>query len=336
MTAFRDAVLEGTLEAAQLHDLLGSEGSLTQAPGNVDIFKIIEDRNIFLFFKKLDGLLGAYLPLEADPGILITTQRSLAIQRFTAAHELGHAVLRHGLGIDDDRMLNRTPFGKKRYDAKEMGADTFAAMFLMPEWLINAFALQHKWNYQSIRQPETIYQMSLRLGVSYEALIRTLVRYNLLNSVESTQLLKIPIKKIKQSIIGPGCQFLIHDWHCNVWLLTEHDEHTKIVGEPEDVFVVRLREQSTAGYLWNMDQVRDAGFNVVSDTREVKEPSVFGGEVLRVLTAQSASAHAGAISIPQARPWDLSDTAGSFEFAFDLNGREVGLTRIYREKQLAA
>jgi Zn-dependent peptidase ImmA (M78 family) len=336
MSIFRDTVLEATLEAAQLHSMLGSESSLSAAPASIDIFKIIENQNIFLFFKKLDGLLGAYLPVETDPGILVTTQRSLAIQRFTAAHELGHAVLRHGLGIDDDQMLSRTPFGGRRYDAKEMGADTFAAMFLMPEWLINAVATQQEWDYHSIRRPENVYQMSLRLGVSYEALTRTLVRHAFLTVPESVQLLRVPVKSVKQSLVGAHREIPVDDWRCNVWLLTEHDEHAKIIGEPEDLFVVRLREKSTAGYLWNMEQVREAGFNVVSDRREVQENDLVGGDVLRILTAQSVSPLVGDMSIPQSRPWDPTDTAGKFEFSYDLKGREVGVSRFFRQKQLAA
>jgi len=338
MTQFRDAVLEATLQAANLHRALGSESSRESRDSSVDVFRIIEQKNIFLFFKKLEGLLGAYLPIEEDPGILVTTQRPLAIQRFTAAHELGHAVLRHGLGIDDDGMLQRSPFGRKTYDVKEMGADTFAAMFLMPEWLIHAIAARHGWDHTSVTQPEKVYQMSLRLGVSYEALARTLQRYGLLNSTESNQLLKVPVKQIKQSFLSleASSSLPIPDWRSNVWLLTEADQSIKVIGEPNDLFIVRLRENSTAGYLWNMNQVRDAGFDVVADRREAPADDVVGQDVTRILTAHISEPLTGALSLPQARPWNPLDTFSTFAFSYDFQGREVGVSRFYRETQVAA
>lgn len=304
----------------------------------VDVFRIIEQNNIFLFFKKLDGLLGAYLPIEQDPGILVTTQRPLAIQRFTAAHELGHSVLRHGLGIDDEGMLKRSPFGRQTYDVKEMGADTFAAMFLMPEWLIHAIAARHGWDHASIKQPENVYQMSLRLGVSYEALARTLHRHGLLTNTESNQLLKVPVKQIKQQILNveASSNLPIRDWRSNVWLLTEADQAIKVIGEPDDLFIVRLQEKSTAGYLWNMNQVRDAGFDVVADRREAALDDVVGQDVTRILTAHISEPLFGALFLPQARPWNPSDMVSTFSFTYDFQGREVGVSRFYRETQVAA
>ena len=338
MTTYRDAVLEATLEAARLHRSLESEASSESGASGVDIFRVIEQNNIFLFFKKLEGLLGAYLPIEQDPGILITTQRSLAIQRFTAAHELGHAVLHHGLGIDDDGMLKRSPFGRTSYDLKEMGADTFAAMFLMPEWLIQSIAAKQRWNARSIKTPETLYQLSLRLGVSYEALARTLLRHGLLNTTEANQLAKVPVKQIKQNILGVQTRtsLPIRDWRSNVWRLTEADQGTRVVGEPDDLFVVQLHERSTAGYLWNMDQVREAGFDVVSDRRKAEETDQVGGDVIRVLTAHTSEPLIGTLSLPQSRPWNPSDTVAKFGFSYDFQGREIGVSRFYRETQFAA
>jgi Zn-dependent peptidase ImmA (M78 family) len=338
MTEFREAVLEATLQAANLHRTLSSESNQTSRDSGVDIFRIIQQNNIFLFFKKLEGLLGAYLPIATDPGILITTERSLAIQRFTAAHELGHAILRHGLGIDDEGILKRSPFGKQTYDAKEMGADTFASMFLMPDWLISAIAARHGWSHTSITQPDNVYQMSLRLGVSYEALVRTLQRHGMLNSTEGNLLLKMPVKQIKQRLLSleTSKPLPISNWRSNVWLLTEADQAIKVVGEPDDLFIVRLREKSTAGYLWNMEQVRDAGFNVVADRREAALDDVVGQDVTRILTAHISEPVSGALSLPQARPWNPADTVATFSFSYDFKGREVGVSRFFRETQVAA
>jgi Zn-dependent peptidase ImmA (M78 family) len=335
MTSFRDAVLEGTLEAAQIHADSVHDQTIGASVSAVDVFKFIDNRQIDLMFRKLGGLLGAYLRFQR-PGILVTTERSLAIQRFTAAHELGHAVLKHSAGVDDDSILARTPFGGKHYDPREVAADTFAAMFLMPEFLINAIAERQKWDYQAIRQPEVIYQMSLRLGVSYEALTRTLVKHGVLQKAESSSLLSVPVKRLKQSLLGTAV--VPDDWRCNVWSLTEKDEHTAITAEPNDFFVVRLREMSGAGYLWNINQVIQAGFQVVADQRELYPGDAIGGDVERVLTTQATRSRPGLFAVEQNRPWDPDDVAAEFDIRLEIKTTELGLLpdSVSRRRALAA
>ena len=233
MTTLRDAVLQGSLEAAQLHADAGMGLGHGGGISPIDVYRFIGDRQIALLFQKLGGLLGAYLEVER-PGILVTTERTLAIQRFTAAHELGHAVLHHKVGLDGDEIIRRSPFSSARYDHREVAADAFASMFLMPDFLINGIASQQKWDYDSIRDPRVIYQMSLRLGVSYEALARTLVNHKYLDTNESRKVLQIPVKDIKADLLGSS--FQPDNWRCNVWYLSEKDEHTTVVAEPNDLF----------------------------------------------------------------------------------------------------
>ena len=95
----RIAILEGAKAAAKLHHKFGSRPYIDNHRGNVDVFGTIVKEHIPLMFRPLDGLLGLYLP---DPGILVTTQRGLSIQRWTAAHELGHATIHHEASLDDE------------------------------------------------------------------------------------------------------------------------------------------------------------------------------------------------------------------------------------------
>jgi Zn-dependent peptidase ImmA (M78 family) len=331
MTTLREAVLQGSLEAAQLHTDAGlGAGSGTAA---IDVYGFISDRQITLLFQKLGGLLGAYLEVER-PGILVTTERPLAIQRFTAAHELGHAVLQHKAGLDGEEMIMRSPFASARYDHREIAADAFAAMFLMPDFLINSIAEQQKWNYDSVRDPRVIYQMSLRLGVSYEALARTLVKHKFLNASESQKILHVPVKEIKAELLGTA--FKPENWRCNVWQLSEKDEHATVVAEPNDLFVVRLREMSGAGYLWDLEQVRKAGYQVLSDATEIPTGSGIGGEVERVITARPLDPNPGRFSTLQSRPWDPEDVAAEFDVNFEFKLPEVGLLQSLKLRALAA
>jgi Zn-dependent peptidase ImmA (M78 family) len=334
MIDLRDTILGATLEAERLHKELKSRDRLDRLSGDVDVFGAIVHLGIQLLFKKLDGLLGAYVPVKTNSGILVTTERQLAVQRFTAAHELGHAYLKHAASLDDDQILKRSPFTSASYDLREVAADTFASMFLMPDWLINFHAEHQGWDWKSMSDPVCVYQMALRLGVSYDALCRTLLRYNLLDNPTFRGLIDIPRKQIKQRILGNQTAA---NWYPNVWVLTERDEGTIIHGEPTDIFVVRLKENSGAGYLWNLDQVRAAGFAIVADERMLSpQQDEIGGAVERVLTAQAALPCNGIISAEQTRPWSPSEALTKFTFSYDFRGKERGLPRISREVQLAA
>ena len=90
-----------------------------------------------LLLRPLDGLLGAYLNAPSQ-GILVTTQRPMSIQRFTAAHELGHCHLNHQPSLDDEAsILRRMPANfDPGHDYQELEADAFAVAFLMPKWLL--------------------------------------------------------------------------------------------------------------------------------------------------------------------------------------------------------
>src|SRR5437879_4176692 len=163
MPTWREAVLEGVKGSTRLHEQLAVRVQIEATPSSIDVFAAIVQLNIPFLFQPLDGLLGAYLPKPA-PGIVVTTERTLAIQRFTGAHELGHAYMKHDASLDDLSILQRTPFGSHSYDPNEAAADAFAASFLLPKWLLQFHAARQGWNAHSMRDPSLVYQMSLRVG----------------------------------------------------------------------------------------------------------------------------------------------------------------------------
>ena len=57
---------------------------------------------------------------------------------FTAAHELGHALLHEGMRMHRDRPLDGSQQDRQRRDRAEFEADKFASFFLMPEKLLRA------------------------------------------------------------------------------------------------------------------------------------------------------------------------------------------------------
>lgn len=132
MSDYASAVRNATLAAARLHRDLGSEAMLTREGGNVDIFAVVAKLGIPMLLRPLKGLLGAFLS-SPRPGIIITTERPLSVQRFTGAHELGHFWMKHQLSLDDESILRRSPFqSRPDYDPQEVEANAFAAAFLTP------------------------------------------------------------------------------------------------------------------------------------------------------------------------------------------------------------
>ena len=101
-------------------------------------------------------------------------------------------------------------------------------------------------------------------------------------------------------------------------------------------FVVRLREMSGAGYLWNLEQVKKAGYQVLADATEIPLSEGIGGEVERVITARPANDHPGRFSTLQNRPWDPTDVASAFDFNFEVRAPEVGLSQSLKLRALAA
>ncbi|MDZ4058092.1 MAG: ImmA/IrrE family metallo-endopeptidase [Polynucleobacter sp.] len=72
-----------------------------------------------------------------DSTIQISRRLPIAVRRFTAAHEIGHAVLHDHMTMHRDRPLDGHREERENLDLFEREADVFAALFLMPTKLLN-------------------------------------------------------------------------------------------------------------------------------------------------------------------------------------------------------
>jgi len=82
-------------------------------------------------FLKVAGLINA-----DDKAVQVSNQFSQSIRMFTAAHELGHAVLHNVSGsVHRDRPVDGSSFSR---ESIEYEADKFATFFLMPAKLVRA------------------------------------------------------------------------------------------------------------------------------------------------------------------------------------------------------
>lgn len=327
----RDAILEGAQAAARLHERLGTRAAVENTGGCVDVFGALLAVKAALIFRPLDGLLGFCIRGSNNPGVVISTQRPLRIQRFTGAHELGHVVLGHTLSLDGEEILGRGEIN----DEFEIAADSFASAFLIPKWLLQMHARRQGWDRASMNNPQIVYQLALRVGASYEATCVALERHGIVDRTMTDRLTSKPRRDIKAELLQ-GLD--VENYYPDVWLLTERDEGLTLEGQPDDLFVLRLREKAGAGYLWNTTALVNAGFAILRDQREIPSPDKsVGGPVTRALTARHSEPARGTLALELTRPWQQQGAPiASLRVAYDLNGKEVGMPRAVRRRLLAA
>jgi hypothetical protein len=135
----------------------------------------------------------------------------------------------------------------------------------MPRWLIERHCRRQEWLARDLATPLNIYQLSLRLGTSYEATTWTLQRLKFISASIGQTLRRTKPRDIKVELLR---EYRPPDYRGDVWLLTERDGDSRIDGGRNDHFVLRLNEHSGSGYLWNIDQLKASGFAVIRDNVE--------------------------------------------------------------------
>jgi Zn-dependent peptidase ImmA (M78 family) len=194
------ARLDAVAAAKQVHRDLDLQQRVTEGAGLVDVFETIGELDIPLVFKPLSSALGLCLPPPLR-GIMITTRRGLHIQRFTGAHELGHVIMEHRGSVDREILYRGplTPIGGR--DLQEIAADAFAAEFVLPRWLYRHHIRAQGWTVAGhLRNPDIVYQLSLRMGASYEATCWGLVSHQILPQGEVDALLRVQVATLKSRL----------------------------------------------------------------------------------------------------------------------------------------
>lgn len=132
----------------------------------VDIFKLAEQAGyeVLRFYpskdKALPKISGALVYEDKIKQIFINGDESLNRQRFTCAHELGHAVLHHKDSVDKHIAFRIDG----NYDDEEKEANIFAACLLMPgEYLKDLYlALKDITAVDKVEKLAAYFQVSTR------------------------------------------------------------------------------------------------------------------------------------------------------------------------------
>ncbi len=319
--ARRDEILQAIYEADRLHAKFDSKARAERGEGRVDVFRMLFDRDIPVMFRPLKNLLGAYID-DPGQGVMVTTKRPLPVQRFTAAHELGHAALGHEASFDNEEVLERPIFASDSSgDPREDQANAFAAELLTPQWLIVHHMKQQGWRRDSFNDPVTAYQLALRMGSSYSATCYALAECNGIDRTTRDKLLQVKSKAIKQSLVK---NHEPEHWRGDVWLVTERDNGIVLEGSRSDIVVLKFLEHAGSGYVWQFGDLVDAGMTIVDDGRVPRASDQhIGGVVFRtvVAEAQAGDGASGHINLREVRPWQpKGKPLHSVDLDVDLSG----------------
>ena len=177
------------------------------------------------------GGLARRLYSPSIAGVLVTTRRPLSIQRFTAAHELGHYRMKHRPSLDDESILRRmamTTGGRHR--TRNSGSGSRRLCGRIPHaTMADRVALPSPGVARTgPRPPPGGISASLRLGIATKR--RPDVQR--LNYSSRWAMLCERTSRGNQSRTIPANRPT--DYRGNVWLLTEHDAETRIDGSRND------------------------------------------------------------------------------------------------------
>ncbi len=334
----REDILHAVYEAERLHREFGSRARVEAGEGRIDVFNMLVERDIPLVFQPLKNLLGAFVDTP-DMGIMVTSRRPLPVQRFTAAHELGHQALGHEASLDEEEILTRALFaGERDYDRREIQANAFASQLLTPPWLLAHHMKRQGWTRDNLADPVVVYQLSLRMGSSYTATCYAIEQAKGIDAWTRERLLKVKPKAIKQSLVSP---YERETWYGDVWLVTDRDHGMLLEGGRSDLVVLQVEEHPSSGYRWQFGDLTDAGLSINADDRMSRtgEEHV-GGVVMRTLMAEPRAGQGarGHVHLREIRPWQPeAEPLRSLELDIDLSGPvQTGLLPAQREILLSA
>lgn len=291
----------------------------------VDPFLIAGKERVPVLLRPLDKLLGAFIRDDVS-GILINSERPAGVIHMTCAHELGHYFMEHDTTADDS--LDYGP----QAASHEQEADWFAYQLMVPRGLLAHVMRRKGWTMQSLADPRLLYQLSLRLGISYTAAVWSLARHKLIAPAEVKRLINVQPLTIKQELLA-GQPF---DARKEVWLLDERDRDSVLEPRVEDRMVVRLKSHASAGYLWSLDELVSEGFQIrparTPDKDTLLADTVFGGsttaEFLLTHARDGTNDHPAVLAMKELRPWAKEPPASTFEAMTLFEGVAPGLTSI--------
>ena len=282
------------------HELGTYEKSI--AAGRVEILDAMVEFGVTVIFRPLESVIGTLLKHGRTAGLMLSVLESERLIRLAAAMVLSRLVLNAEQDKSDvEKLWSTISVDRQLRDQNEESYKT-AISFLLPNFLLADMQNKQRWSNRDLESPKNIYQASLRLGASYED---TVLAYRILGALSdsaSEKLLNANLRDIKRELLE-GYDELDSIDDTEVWCLSKRDQGSLIRANPNDLFVMNLKQSCSAGYLWNFDALEEAGFVLLKDWTEVSHTRVVGRPSRRRLIAMPAQSASGDYVIGQLRPW---------------------------------
>lgn len=326
----------------------------------IDVFKIVQDEGIWLVSKPLGaGLYGFYLREGDATGIVVNANHPETLQRYTAAHELGHHVLGHESHLDGPDDV-KGPIERAR--ANELAAQVFAGNLLMPLQAVNRALRRQGVARQASPTAAQAYMLARDLDVSFSAAVWQLVNLRRLNHQAADNYVRAGAAAIKRELRSGD-----HpegNNRADLVLLDQRSNGLAAVCRIGDELRVRLPENPSTGYQWRLREpataalgphgaVWDGGPLLASETAvsgAVAVPSelrvvldtflapssgdVVGGDGVRELVMLADEAGPARIQAVLARPWQPDGVVE--EFGVSVRVAPSHSLEGFAERQIAA
>lgn len=331
----RDQLLQAAKRAGEVLDGTAAKRRILEdGYTRIDPVAIAEGDGVPVMVRPMEKLLGAFLKEEESPGILVNSQRPIGMVHLTCAHELGHYFLGHGTKTDEDLDYGTTA------SPEERAANEFAYKLLMPKWLVAHMMRRKGWGRGHLHQAGVVYQLSLRLGVSYAAMVWSLNHLALLDTGTAQALSRVSPKSLKEASSPVG---LAAPQGGDVWVLDPRDQDFVIEPRASDRFVVELPNHASAGYVWTAEEATAAGFTirpVLIDVSAVSRPTapvmVGGAPNSAYLLEPSAEAVNSDAVLPvqlaERQPWASGEPRDTFALRTQYETLSEGLSRGTRRR----
>ncbi|TDW24157.1 ImmA/IrrE family metallo-endopeptidase [Kribbella kalugense] len=230
--------------AQRRHALQAAGGLLDELGINqedpVDVFDIIDQLGLWLVFNPLNSLLGAVVP-KGNGGIMLTTQRGPSIQRYTAAHEVGHWLL----DVNEPAFDAETDIFHPSEDRERL-AQLFAGQLLMPPPLVFAACARHGIASPRDASGAAVYLVARDMGASYEAAVRQLSNLDIIEASRRDYLLSLTPAQIKTDL----CYGHRPRGAVDVWPVGMDSDRTNVQITAGDEVCLALPENRSTGHRW--------------------------------------------------------------------------------------
>ena len=298
----------------------------------IDPFRIAQTAGVVVMLRPLEKLWGAFIS-ENHPGILVNSERPAGVIQMTCAHELGHFYLDHGTTTDERLDYSNTAA------KKELEADWFAYSLVAPRWAVAKIMKRKGWGVADLAHPFNLYQLSLRLGISYSATAWSLQRIRLLDRSVVDEVLRVQPAAIKKALLAKPLENSQRD----VWLLDEADRDLILEPRIDDQMLVRLKSHSGAGYVWNTSEASSEGFMiepVLMPQRGATDEGalIAGGEHYQeylICPGPALQTGPSKLQLSERKPWDRSaQPLDSFDTQTQFESLANGLSSAAKEALL--